>query len=160
MLGHKDKKSLAVAQEILNNVKCQGCALTPMQLIKLSYIAHGYMLGRYGKPLLNESVKAWQYGPVVPSVYAAVRQYKDTPVTEIDGASDVSLSDEEKLIIKQVVDKYANFDGIVLSTATHKTDTPWELTWRHSGQNASISNDMIRHFYVHEVIGRPSHSSL
>lgn len=39
--------------------------LTHMQLQKLTYIAHGYYLALTGKPLLNECVSAWKYGPVI-----------------------------------------------------------------------------------------------
>ena len=42
---------------------------TPMHIIKLVYLSHGWMLGLHDTPLLWEPVEAWQYGPVVPSVY-------------------------------------------------------------------------------------------
>ena len=74
-------KSLAVAQHMINRCTQAGDpAITPMQLIKLVYIAHGYMLGKHGRPLLDEAVQAWQYGPVVPSVYQAVKSFQSAPV--------------------------------------------------------------------------------
>ena len=154
-------KSLAVAKHMLE--RCRAIAdpaVTPMQLIKLVYIAHGYMLGRHGIPLLDEMVEAWRYGPVVPSVYHAVKHYQSRPIQEIDGACDnTTLSPEEKQVIENVARIYGKHNGVVLSAATHKTDTPWQKTWRWAGQNAPISNDLIEAFYS-EILKSSTHSSL
>ena len=55
--------------------------LTPLQIIKLTYICHGWMLGLYGRPLVKQNVKAWTYGPVIPDVYRALKTYRANPVT-------------------------------------------------------------------------------
>ncbi|MCZ5581375.1 DUF4065 domain-containing protein [Escherichia coli] len=57
--------------------------LTHMQLQKLTYIAHGYYLALTGKPLLNECVSAWKYGPVIPGMYDAFKDYGNKPVTNV-----------------------------------------------------------------------------
>ena len=49
-------KSLAVAKYMLNKQRAAGDSVTPMQLIKLVYIAHGLMLGAYGRPLVDEPI--------------------------------------------------------------------------------------------------------
>ena len=51
--------------------------MTPMKLIKLVYIAHGWNLGLTGKPLVSEDAEAWKYGPVFPSLYNKYRGFKD-----------------------------------------------------------------------------------
>jgi len=151
-------KSLAVAKYILQRRVASGDTVTPMQLIKLVYIAQGYMLGKKGKPLLDEHVEAWQYGPVVPSVYHAVKNYRSDPVADVQG--DVSiLSQEEKSILDQVADQYAKFDGITLSSATHKLGTPWHVTWSSLGKSSPISNDLIENFYS-ALLKKPDHSAL
>lgn len=155
-------KSLAVAQHILK--KCHQLhddAVTPMQLIKMVYVAHGYMLGRYGEPLLEEPVEAWRYGPVVRSVYEAVRQYQSSPVRAVSGAQRwrQRFTDDELEVMDDVAEIYGNVDGISLSAATHKPDTPWSRTWERNGQNSFISNDLIENFYV-KILNRPTHSSL
>src|ERR1700738_4990459 len=40
-----------------------------MKLIKTVFIAHGFYLATKDKPLINEFVQAWKYGPVIDSVY-------------------------------------------------------------------------------------------
>lgn len=47
--------------------------LTNMKLNKLLYFAQGHYLQRYGKPLFDNAVEAWDHGPVVPEVYTAYK---------------------------------------------------------------------------------------
>ena len=53
--------------------KNSGEGLDLMQLLKLSYLAHGFKLGITGHPLSNENLEAWRYGPVFPSIYQAFK---------------------------------------------------------------------------------------
>ena len=49
--------------------------MTPMKLIKLVYIAHGWSLGLYNKTLINEQPQAWKFGPVIPSLYDEFKEF-------------------------------------------------------------------------------------
>lgn len=151
-------KSLAVAQCIVDKSEAP---ITPMKLLKLVYIAHGYMLGMDGTPLLDEQVKAWKFGPVVESVYQAVRDYRSNPVRRVAGAGEWAgvITIRELMIISIVLDKYGQVDAVALSGATHKPGTPWSTTWEYHEQNAEISNDLITHFY-RNMIRQPVHSAL
>jgi uncharacterized phage-associated protein len=154
------QKSLSVAQFLLAKCRENGQSITPLQLMKLVYVAHGYMLGKYGKPLLDETVQAWKYGPVVPSVYHAVKGFGSNPVTDVAGANpNFPFSDEEKEVMGMVADAYGKFGGITLSSATHLPGTPWNQTWDVFGMNAPISNDLIKSFYS-EILKKEKHSSL
>lgn len=122
-------------------------ALTPMQLLKLVYIAHGWMLGLYKRPLISEKVEAWQYGPVIPELYHSIKQYRSSPVKKIDIHISTSEIDKDGSdIIKQVYDKYANFSGPQLSMLTHAKNTPWYKTW--NSRVSTISNDLIEDYYT------------
>jgi len=157
------QKSLAVAQYLLEQCQRAGIGLTPMQLIKLTYVAHGYMLAATGAPLLDESVEAWQYGPVVPSVYHALKGFRSAVVAHVPGAfpNNNSINHSEKRILDFVAGRYGRYDGITLSSATHRDDTPWAITWSACGgnKNAVISNDIIKSFYS-QLMRHPTHSSL
>lgn len=141
------KKSLAVAKYILDRRQEVGDSVTPMQLIKLSYIAEGVMLGKYGRPLIDEPVEAWEYGPVIPSVYHAVKDYRSSPVLKVPGAPKVSFDDEERKVMDAVAKSYGPHNGIKLSTATHQPGTPWSVTWESVGKNSTISSDLIEDHY-------------
>ena len=56
--------------------------ITNLKLVKLCYIAQGLSLALLDKPLFSEPIEAWQYGPVVPSVYHEFKHFRDQPITE------------------------------------------------------------------------------
>ena len=155
------KKSLAVAQYMLDRCRKAGYnAITPQLLIKLVYVAHGYMLGKHGQPLLGESVKAWRHGPVVASVYGAIRCFGGNAVENVPGAQrGYVFSAEERQAMDHVAMAYGKYSGVTLSAATHHPNTPWSMTWTAIGRNCVLSNDLIRHFYE-RIVKTPAHSAL
>lgn len=137
--------SISVANELLNLAKNKNKTLTPMQLIKLVFLCHGWMLGLYGRHLITDQVEAWRYGPVLPDLYHKIKHFRSNPVTTLDNDSHNHFDTEEKDIINQVYEIYGHLNGIQLSTLTHEKDSPWEKTWK-SG-NSIISNDLIENYY-------------
>lgn len=134
---------LRVAQYILWVLR--DAAVTPMQLLKLVYISHGWMLGLYGRPLINSSVEAWQYGPVVPSVYKAYRRFGGGTITEFPSTEPSGFSPSERSVMQQVCEGYGKYTGIQLSALTHRPGTPWEVARRRGG--TVIPDDVIEDFY-------------
>jgi uncharacterized phage-associated protein len=146
----------AVANEFLRLAEEDGRALTPLQIIKLVYIAHGWMLALYQRPLITDRIEAWKYGPVIPQLYHDMKAY---------GAGSVSgrlpdtfshskpLDAQEKDLIRQVHNIYGRKNGVQLSALTHRDGTPWHITWRPDAMGVAISNDLIAEHYrrlVHE----------
>jgi uncharacterized phage-associated protein len=121
--------------------------ITPMQLLKLTYLSHGWMLGLYGKPLLRESVEAWQYGPVIPTVYHTYKRFGGRSITDIPLQEPAGFTDEERDVMQQVWNIYGKYDGIQLSSLTHKPGTPWAITRQMCGNGAQIPNDLIQNHY-------------
>ena len=128
----------------------EGRALTPMQVIKLVYLCHGWMLGLYGRPLIAEHVEAWRYGPVIPELYQAIKKYKSDPVDypiRNTCPNCAGFDYHENNLIEQVHQKYGMMTGIQLSALTHEEDSPWAITIKNSGLSAIISNDLIEHHF-------------
>jgi uncharacterized phage-associated protein len=123
--------------------------LTPLQLLKLVYIAHGWSLIHLQQPLLNEQAQAWQYGPVVPSLYHAIKQYGAGSIPyPIPGDTDPQqLSPDAAGLIAAVYRTYGHLSGVQLSNMTHQPDTPWSKAWTTAGKNAIISNTEIQQHY-------------
>jgi uncharacterized phage-associated protein len=57
--------------------------LTNLKLQKLLYIANMVHLGEEGRPLIDGSFEAWDYGPVVPEVYRQVKAFGSDPIANI-----------------------------------------------------------------------------
>lgn len=139
--------SRVVANRFLNLAQAANDAITPMQLLKLVYIAHGWMLGLYGRPLIRDEVQAWQYGPVIPRLYNAVRSYRSLPVENTIAVRDENLDQMEESIVAQVYQIYGGMSGPALSRLTHAKGTPWDLTYVPNEFGLQISNDVIEDHY-------------
>lgn len=138
-----------VANRLLALAEERGHALTPMQLLKLVYIAHGWALGLLRRPLIRDDVEAWQYGPVIPRLYNAVRHFKSQPVTgEIKGVANEQIPGPEESIISQVYDLYGTRTGPALSRLTHQKGSPWEMVYERGEYGTVIPNDLIEDHYV------------
>ena len=144
------KSSLVVANRFLELAEQNGDALTPMQLLKLVYIAHGWMLGLYGRPLICDEVQAWQYGPVIPKLYNKTKAFGSRPITEQLGPIDDGeggLDSSEADVVAQVYELYGKFSGAGLSRITHAEGTPWTKTYHPGTFGLVISNDLIEDHY-------------
>ena len=140
--------TITVANRFLELARERGDTLTPMQLLKLVYIAHGWMLGLYGRPLIRDEVQAWQYGPVVPPLYNAVRQFRSMPVEgPLTTRRSEPLDRYEESIIEQVYRIYGQMSGPALSRLTHAAGTPWAKTFRDGEFGVVIPNDIIEDHY-------------
>lgn len=141
--------AITVANEFIRLGRQEGKRFTPMQLLKLVYITHGWMLGFFNKPLINENIEAWKYGPVIPDLYQAVKRYGGNEVEEeIPAAARQELTSEEKSVINFVYKKYGELGGIRLSMITHQPGTPWSRIFSHEGWGDVITNDVIREHYA------------
>lgn len=139
--------SSVIADYILKLANERGEALTPLKLIKLVYICHGWMLALYNRPLLSDPIEAWPYGPVVRSLYDKVKEFKSSPVTVKLSDQNEDLDEDAKKLINQVVDRYSNFSAIDLSNMAHAPDTPWSKTWNAAQKTTIISNDLIEDYF-------------
>ncbi len=137
-----------------------GQELTPMKLIKLCYIAHGWHLAYYNEELLDEVVYAWKYGPVIDSVYQEFRHYRNSQITELykgaPGSNGYPMPDEKiKPFLDAIWNAYGKYDGIALSSMTHQPNTPWDIVWNknggHSRKYAIIPNDLIKSHYIEKI---------
>ncbi len=141
-----------IANEILRLAKEQNTPLTPLKLMKMVFLSHGWMLGFYGKPLVKESIEAWQYGPVIPLLYQAIKHFRSLPVDyPLENFDLKEITEEEEELIQEVYRKYIKFSGVELSSLTHMPGSPWDITWSLYGKNVSISNDLIEDYYKKQL---------
>jgi len=130
-----------------------------MKLMKLVYIAHGWNLAYLDDPLIFERVQAWQYGPVIESLYRGFKRFGNSPVTM--GAFSESLPvaidqcEPSFNILKKVWEKYSPVPALGLSSLTHKSGTPWDIIWNEQGgkdrKGAVIPDSLIQTFYKQKL---------
>ena len=110
--------------------------ITQMKLHKLLYYAQGWYLAVVGKPLLNETITVWKYGPVVPSLYYDLKKFGARPIDRLTRTIDrqtgarYSLQiDPDDYVVRGLLERiwtvYGKLSGRQLSQMTHAPDSPW-----------------------------------
>ncbi len=128
---------------------------TPMHIIKLVYLAHGWMLGFDQRPLINEMVEAWRYGPVIPSLYHRYKGYKIIPKVLLPSVKVLEQANEQQIeIIRVVNNAYLEFTAFQLSALTHLPGSPWDTVWDENGYVCIIPNDLIQEYYENIITDR------
>jgi uncharacterized phage-associated protein len=130
-------KGKSIANAFLTLANRDGYRIDPLKLQKLLYYANGYYMAEHaGQPLINEHFEAWDYGPVIPTVYYEFREYKDGPIKRFAYTWDRSTAQmivapqpvgdpAAGEVISWVWDQYKNYSGLQLSEMTHKEGSPW-----------------------------------
>lgn len=142
----------AIANFILDVSEKAGRRVTVMQLIKLVYIADGWSLALLGKPLSKHAPQAWQYGPVYPSLYNALKRFGSQPVTGplmVAGTAvpyEEEFTADEARLITMVTEGYGKLSAFALSNLTHQAETPWSAAKERGDYSAISAEDMKTHF--------------
>lgn len=128
----------SIANYFLELASAAGQSISPMKLQKLVYYAHGWYAGYTGQPLINEPVEAWQYGPVIPSLYHEFKRFGAGSImgkaTEFEGLSLKEVAPPTDSNVRKFLDNvwssYGQYTGIKLSEMTHAPESPWDQTWK------------------------------
>jgi uncharacterized phage-associated protein len=151
--------SRAIANYFISKADGAGKALTPMQVIKLVYFAHGWNLGIYGDPLIDDEVEAWDYGPVIRPVYDAFKKFGNQPVTELakkwhilngdvtGQPIDAKFDAIETSLLDKIWEVYGHLKGFQLSEITHRDDSPWHKIYNEHGRNSVIPDSLIGNYF-------------
>lgn len=138
-----------VANALIDHAREAERPITHLQVQKLVYYSHAWMLAMFGEPLIDELFEVWRYGPVVPSVYFCLSHYGRDPVTDKipmhPNDEGRSFTTREASLIRSVYEKYGHISGFRLTAATHAEGTPWHKARRN--YKTHISNKDIQKFY-------------
>ncbi len=124
--------ALTVGNSILERAQQDDKDITPMKLQKLIYCLYKEYYKSTGRALFDERFEAWKYGPVLRSVYDTFKKYGANAIKGFAAATDgnvyvvnQSKSSDFKYAFEKIWRKYSDFDGIVLSSFTHQSNTAW-----------------------------------
>ncbi|BBM89938.1 hypothetical protein COTS27_01656 [Spirochaetota bacterium] len=129
-----------------------------LKLNKLVYIAYGWCLV-YKIKLFEETIQAWKFGPVIPSLYHEFKvfgfrvinrlSYFKDPLENEEIYLNIEEDDKDVLeILEQVHIKYnKKFSAVDLVRLTHKAGTPWHKTYKKGAFNLRIKDDDIIEYF-------------
>ena len=130
----------------------KGQATTPLHIVKLVYLCHGWMLGIKGRPLVNEPIVTGKYGPVLQSVYDQYSIFGDGQI-DLPGADHSKDLDPLQLAIVDFVHSaYQEFPDTALSEITHEPGTPWSEVFDEKGVGVEIPMDLVQQHYNQLVV--------
>jgi len=143
-----------VANKILHIANASDINLTSMQLIKLVYLAHGWSLVLFDRPIVKGNPEAWQYGPVYPSIYEHVKRNGSKPIRNMikndigEAFFPNDISGMQFNFLQSILNSYGKWKAFTLSEITHREGTPWYRTFHEIGRYQEIPLDFMReHFY-------------
>lgn len=151
---------IAVANYLLR----KGFSLSPLKLIKLVYLCHSWHIAMGRGPLLSEPPQAWQYGPMLPTLYYAVRHFGHSPVRWPIPEGYIEKSVEPSRAQAKVIDKvlklYEPYTDERLATLANSDGTPWHKVWlKQQPKNAPIPDDVIYAYFEEKLNGTGSKKS-
>ena len=138
-------KALDIANKIVSKTDLEhGDTISNLKLQKMMYYQQGFHLAYFGTTLFDEDIVAWQYGPVVPSVYKEYKSFESNSIsTSKEG---ISLSDDEEELFNNVYEEYNQFSAVALMKMTHE-ESPWKTT----EINSVISRDKMMSFFKTQI---------
>lgn len=153
----------AVANAIINKASASGEKVSHLKLQKLLYYMCGYHVAAFDQPLMDHTFEAWDYGPVVPALYAEFKHFRNQPITTL--ASEYDWGTEDFTIVPipvgdarldKVLDfvwkTYGKYSGPQLSDLTHASGSPWDITRKENPgmKDADITREKLKtHFSQH-----------
>ena len=139
------------ALDVANHfIEYSGFTKTNLQVLKLTYISHGYMLAIHDIPLISDEVQAWPHGPVIPKIYNKFKKYGSGVIGSMSSSISEPFDQKEKEILDAVFESYGKYCGYYLSQITHEDGelkTPWMQCYQQGRRTSLISDEITKRYY-------------
>jgi uncharacterized phage-associated protein len=138
--------------------------ITQMKLQKMLFIAQGiHLVLNDRKPLFEEPIQAWKYGPVVPQIYKQYKFYGSQPILdtelltmfngELPKIDDINPAATKAIDLTWKLTK--DISASKLSSWTHNPNSPWSKIFEQSTNDLVIPNELIASYFDQFVIKQP-----
>lgn len=125
------------------NAMDKGDLMTHLRLQKLLYFAQGWHLARYGKPLFDAPLEAWQHGPVVRDMYRRYKVFGSQGIETSEPVPEDAFTPEEYELLLDVARAYDACSTGELVNLSHAPDAPWS----HTAPSAEISRQAMQDYF-------------
>lgn len=78
-------RAIDIANYFIKKANNEGLKIKNWHLQSLVFLSHAIKLGAYNKPIFNDEVYAWDFGPVMKELYDSLKKYSQGFVTETIG---------------------------------------------------------------------------
>ncbi len=139
--------ALDVAKLFLKWAYRDGDVITNLKMQKLLYYAQAWHLVYFDKLLFDENIKAWDFGPVVPSVYTEYKEFGANPIIiDVDSSLEDLFNQDTLEFLEAVYGNYIKYSAHDLVNITHN-ERPWIESYKE-GESNTINCDLIKEYYT------------
>jgi uncharacterized phage-associated protein len=93
--------------------------VTHFQIQKLLYYAQGWSLAMREEKIFDDRIEGWTNGPVVPSVFPVLANYKSDPIPPSEARNGSGLDSDAIRLVEWIWDSYGKFSAGELWRKTH-----------------------------------------
>lgn len=140
-------KALDIAKYVIWYCNHKHLGISNLKLQKMLYFIQAEFLVELDYPCFEDQIQAWDFGPVVPSVYHEYKIFGNSNIPYM--SSDIPriglLLFEEKHI-KEIVAECSKYSASQLVDMTHR-QTPWIEAYKKR-ENNEITNSEIKDFFT------------
>ena len=119
--------------------------ISNLRLQKLLYFIQAQFLVNNHEPCFEDEMEAWDFGPVVPSVYHEYKYFGSSSIPLSASKKSYDIYDDDKDLIEHILDRCAQYSTTELVSITHR-QTPWREAYSKSF-NRTISPKAIQSFF-------------
>lgn len=135
MTSFKPVDAKALANLLLDWADGDGVSMSPMKLQKMIFFPHADFLAQYSVPLVKQEFEAWDYGPVIPSIYREFKVFRLEAITSrakffnpFDGTTSEPRCELPKIYfdtLREHYDFYKRLSATTLSDISHSYEGAW-----------------------------------
>ena len=134
----------SVANAIINKMRARGESISPLKLQKLLYYTCGYYLAASGgRPLIDHTFEAWDYGPVLPSLYHSLKMFGRKPIKNVFWHGSIPDGTSQAEAIDAIASQISGLSPGQLVEFTHHENGAWAKHYRPGARNVLIPNQDI-----------------
>ncbi len=137
--------ALDVARYVINYENSQDRLVSNLRLQKLLYFIQAQFLVTSGYACFSDKIEAWDFGPVVPSVYHEYKLFGSSSIPRFLSCEAVNITPKDRLLIERILDKCSHYSTTELVSITHRQQ-PWKDAYDRK-YDRTISNHSIKSFF-------------
>lgn len=139
--------SIDVAKLFLSWANQEGDLITNLKMQKLLYYAQAWHLVHFNKPLFNDSIKAWSFGPVVLESYHSFKKFKHSPIRYEENGKETKVFDKNQLeFLQECYGVFVKFSAHQLVNIVHN-EAPWKDVYEE-GRSNEIGHKAMKDYYT------------
>lgn len=131
-----------LARYVISECTINNTPINNIQLQKILYFIQINFIINYSKIAFKDDIEAWEYGPVVPSVYREFMSEGICKIIRVYPNYDYRICDMDKELINAVIDKCIKISMWDLVSETQVKDSPWAKVYK-KGKRKIIPRDLL-----------------